>query len=383
MISKYKIYSYTIPLLLGLCSGACSNILQNSGTLVLSDGSLYVAMAAYCALYCGAFWATEGIVGRSASRRDPIEGEREGGPSRGAIGRVVSCFGGVELTLRSVLSVGAAIFLLWLPYIVHLYPGVYWMDTSYQISEYVNLSDGAIGDQYPFLTTVIVGAFAKAGFALTGDYFLGTYLLILIQSALTAVALAALCCYIGRWGVSIRLRTLMAAFFALFPFFPCMMGTLCKDTLHLPFEIAFALLYAEAWRTRGENDGRILVPLVLAAAMASLTKKTGLIVCSGSLFALLLAVKAMHRKAQVAGALAVTLLLVSVVAPAVAGVAVSIVPGGRQEIYSVPLQIVANVARIEPAALSEDDLDLVRGTYPIRPDEIPESYQWQAADGVK
>lgn len=362
--------AWLFPVLLGICAGLCSSIYASGGVLDLRDSLVWFGCLPYALLYCGCFALAERIVGLLQSRSYSPEP-----------GRFRGLFP-MEMRLASVVIGAAAILIAWLPYLLYLYPGVYWNDTTIQLVEFLGGS-GVLDDHNNVLDTVVIGLFARAGYNLTGSYFNGTYALILLQSALMAIALSASCCLLVRFNVGWRARLALLAFFALFPFFPCMMSTLCKDTIHLPVEVTFVLLVAEVWRTRGAAIRRIVAPLAVVVALCCLTKKSGAIVCVVSVAALMLATDGWRRKGALACSVVLALVASNAAVPAIIQMRYEVLPGGRQEMLSVPLQALANVYQWDRGLLSEADLEVMEACYPIELEQIPERYTWMASDGVK
>ena len=73
------------------------------------------------------------------------------------------------------------IFMLWLPYILLLYPGIMYWDTGDQVAQFFGISvfgqkPGQIWDHHPFFDTYLYGAFLWLSHAVTGSYIIGIFL---------------------------------------------------------------------------------------------------------------------------------------------------------------------------------------------------------------
>lgn len=172
-------------------------------------------------------------------------------------------------------------------------------------------------------------------------------------------------------------------FYALFPFFPMMMSTLCKDTINLPFFLLFLTFYVRLIRTRGNASASTWAALVAFAVLSALTKKTSLIVCTLSLLLLIIWIGPLKKRLAVAGAIISITVISGAAVPSVIRALVEYEPGGGQEVLSVPLQQVAAVVKDDPSALGEREWQIISNNYLMPAKDIPDSYKWWLADGVK
>ena len=112
------------------------------------------------------------------------------------MGRIDFSFSPVSLTI-----VASFIFLMWLPYLVILRPGVIEWDAGDQIAQGLGYSafgqePGQIYDHHPFLEAIIFAQFIKVSIAITGSYKLGAFVLVTLQCIGMAVAFSCLIAYI-------------------------------------------------------------------------------------------------------------------------------------------------------------------------------------------
>lgn len=79
----------------------------------------------------------------------------------------------------------------------------------------------------------------------------GLYLLVLVQSLLSTLAIACTVCYTGKYNILWKCRFFIAVFLTFFPIIPMMSMSLAKDTFNTPFFVFFSIAFCELWRTQG------------------------------------------------------------------------------------------------------------------------------------
>lgn len=366
-----RLFAYAIPALLGFLSASCTQIVLNGGRFDPWNPNLVLGSLTFAALY--------GVLYRAMERRSMKKGFTP--PLLSKRWHVVCDRLNLRFALRSVAKAAPLLFVCWLPYLLVLKPGVYWWDTTYQVMQFLDFGSPLI-DHHPVMDTMLFGSASRLGYEITGSYFTGLYGLIVVQSLLTCCALAAFCCLLERFGVSPSIRGVLLLFFALFPFFPVFCSALSKDSISLPFFIGFYICFAEMWRRRAASP-KLVACLFLCAVIASMTKKTALLIVLPSMLTFIPILRNWRLR--------VSLLVLSVVAWAVALVTVPKVveaihgytPGGRQEILAVPLQQAANIVVKARNEIEPRELDVLQDTYLYSLDELAERYSYQVVDGVK
>ena len=171
---------------------------------------------------------------KNAERRDTLScGDgTDGGPRTGHRHTGLIDY---DRTSRNLLINGGIIALCWLPYIVCLYPGVYWSDISKQLLMHYGVV--ALTDHHPFVTTFLYGLMADIGKSLFGSAILGLYVIVLVQIVSAVLIFSYTTLYLRELGTPRVGCHIALAFFALFPLFPVMFTSLVKDTLSVLFFI--------------------------------------------------------------------------------------------------------------------------------------------------
>ncbi|MBQ9003418.1 MAG: hypothetical protein IJ087_16340 [Eggerthellaceae bacterium] len=292
---------------------------------------------------------------------------------------------------RSVLVAFAVIFICWIPWMVLQYPVAMNGDTYNQLYQFQTSSptlystegtmvDASYVDHHPVFDTLLFGAFLSLGDAV-GSQNAGLFAYSVLQCALIAMGLALVCCYLERLGVPKLFRLVSLAFCALFAPLPLWSAVMVKDVINAAVLIYFALLVAEAVRSRGLlfDSKAMVVAYIVLGCLCILTKKSGVLVVGASTVALALYLRS--RWAALAVGLAVPLvvcfaLLPALVYPAIGGVAL----GGKQEAFGFALQQVIT-AMSEGDDLTDGEREAVAGVLDI--DRAQKRYKPSIADPVK
>lgn len=366
-------FAFGLPLVLGVLFGACTSVRLRDGELIVSP-TLAALCVAYALLFTACFEGAWRAIGWWSSR------------GVGEVAHVAPRFPMQLRWHRWDVLIGAVVMLaLWIPFLVALYPGILWFDTSNQLVQL--LAKGAvINDRHPVFDTCVFGLAYKLGEGVFGDSLKGLYLLIVGQMMLGALALSIQCCWLERIGVSRGLRLAALAVCALSPAFPLFFSSLAKDTLTAPFWVLFCVAFEEALRTSGAalHKRGWAVLLVVTACVQSLTKKASALVI---LVSMLILVFAYRRKRVVFTAVvcaAVSICSIPVFNAAFVGVTGrEIVSKWRLEALAVPLQQVANAIRDDPALVDQSNYKMLERVCDVEPEALADSYNWMAADGVK
>jgi hypothetical protein len=288
----------------------------------------------------------------------------------------------LEFAPISVFLASLILALCWIPYLITLFPGVYWYDTTWQLSMFFTPGQ-PISDHHPFLTTYLYGAFANIGIALANNPVTGLYLLILIQCMISIAIFAAGVCYLYKWDISWPIRFTVLLFIAVFPFFPAFLCSLAKDTLATPWFILLCILNAEIIRTRGNAlaSWKFSSLFFLAILAFSLTKKTGVYICAVILLILLVTHFSKKIKMIIIALVVMVFTLILIIVPKAIMPALGVTPGESNEIVAVPLQQVANIARNDGfLPKDEDDLEKVYG---MTSEQLKQAYRPYVADPIK
>lgn len=367
-------FAYLVPILLGTLFGMCSFIGQHEGKIDTRNALLYVNTLFYIALFTLLFFAATKIVPRINHHNESLSKPFE------AFRKLT-----MDWSPRSIITLWCLVTAFWIPYFVAYFPGVYWYDTSWQLMEYYDPSV-PFTDHHPFMMTYLYVGFAHIGKALFNNAIYGLYLLVLVQSLLSTLAIACTACYTGKYNTPWKCRFFIAAFLTLFPIIPMMSMSLAKDAFNTPFFVFFSIAFCELWRTQGEilKSVSFNVFFILDVLAVSLTKKTGMYIIVLALL-LLACFVVKHWSCKIATIVlgSVPYLVVGIIVPTFILPALHIAPGESNEILAVPMQQVANVVHDHKDDLSAAEIDKIQQTYHMDIDQLQGAYCWYKADPIK
>ena len=367
-------FAYLVPILLGTLFGMCFFIGQHEGKIDTRNALLYVNTLFYIALFTLLFFAATKIVPRINHHNESLSKPFE------AFRKLT-----MDWSPRSIITLWCLVTAFWIPYFVAYFPGVYWYDTSWQLMEYYDPSV-PFTDHHPFMMTYLYVGFAHIGKALFNNAIYGLYLLVLVQSLLSTLAIACTVCYTGKYNTPWKCRFFIAAFLTLFPIIPMMSMSLAKDTFNTPFFVFFSIAFCELWRTQGEilKSVSFNVFFILDVLAVSLTKKTGMYIIVLALL-LLACFVVKHWSCKIATIVlgSVPYLVVGIIVPTFILPALHIAPGESNEILAVPMQQVANVVHDHKDDLSAAEIDKIQQTYHMDIDQLQGAYCWYKADPIK
>lgn len=365
-------FAYIVPVILGALFGMCSFIGRHEGKIDTQNILFYVNILFFIIVFTLMFSA----IAKASEYIHHASLEKPFTPFH-------------KLTLkwspRSIITLWGIVTALWIPYFIAYFPGVYWYDTSWQLMEYFD-STVSFTDHHPFMMTYLFVGFAYIGTALFKNAIYGLYLLILMQSLLSTLAIVSVVCYTSKYDVPWKCRFLILLFFAICPIIPMMSMSLAKDTFNTPFFVFFSIAFCELWRTQGTILKSIPFDIffITNVLIVSLTKKTGLYIIVLALFLLgCIVVKHWLYKLATIVLAGIPYLIVGIFVPTFVLPALHISPGENSEILAVPMQQVANVVHNHKDDLSVSEINKIRQIYRMNVDQLQNAYCWYKADPIK
>ncbi len=345
---------------------AAGSRLDRQDTLDLRDASFYlswlvISVAAASIVYVIWWFANKLWTDRMTS------GRKEENRSHG----------GVELTpLFLHLFYTGVLLLCWLPALLSIVPGVFSYDAY---AEWEQVKTGLITSHHPVLHVLLVGGLLEGFHRLTGSYNVGICVYSLLQMFLVANVLAFTVTFMKKRGIGRGGRLLSLFFYGLSPVLALFSICTTKDVL---FAACQLLLMLFVLRLTGEQERffterKAQAGFVLAALGTMILRNNGLYIALVMLAVLFFFCRKYWRRYVLLTA--VTLLLYGVYAGPLYA-ALSVTPGGIEEMLPVPIQQLARVYHYEYDSLDAGDLELL---YRVLPRENLEAYKPTVADPVK
>lgn len=367
---------WLIPILLGLLFSLGDTVATNGGQLAIGKKLLCVKAFLFSLLFVGLFACVDVISNKYRARKDEKKATFR---AASKIDDYIFVRHGNKAT--AILFV--AIALCWIPWMVMLFPGVCWSDTSQQLLEHFGLE--TLTDHHPFPMTLLIGLFADLGNVIFGSVTKGLFILICLQCMVAILFFSKLINEIRCSSKNRLAPFLLFCFVALFPLVPLMFCSLAKDTISCAFFVAFVYELVVIFNSHGEklDDGKTVAAMLLFAVSASLVKKpTGYVSVVVYLF-LAAAYRTKKRVAITLTSLFILVMLVFWAYPSLLLPAFSVQPGGKQESIATIIQQVAHDVTYDGESLSKEDKELIDDFLLIDYDDISKSYNWQIVDPVK
>ena len=287
----------------------------------------------------------------------------------------------------AILYITIIILAAWIIPLVFLYPGTIINDTWGQLQQFISYMDsnGTLSDHHPIFDTMVMGILIVPLSKLTGKWHMVMFLYVLLQAVLTSLAFANTVSYVyKKLRLGSRITTGMLLVYCVLPIFPASVQTISKDSFHSWGFVFFATYFIEIVRTKGTKlkDNSFLFKLILSALFCCLTKKIGVYVILLSL--LMVFVFQKRNRFRLLIPILCTVLLMNIIMPVVNN-AFQIIPGGKQEMLSLPFQMTARYVTNYEDEITEEEYivldkvltmeDLVDRYDPINADPVKDYYQ--------
>ena len=318
---------------------------------------------------------------------------------RAPAGRDLGLFQRVFPDDANTLRIAVILLLLWLPYIIFMFPGGRSGDMTDQLRQYMGYDCrtarlSQVVDEDVYLNTMNpVAHTALMGFVMTlfmrgGDFTLGFFVFTFLQTVLVALTFARTIRIMRRIGLSRGFRLGALAFYGLNPIIPLYAYATAKDTIFSILLLLIATLLLDAFL---EPERRLASPGWIAATAGStflfiLFRNSAIFIAAVTAPAAYAAiagirrVRGIGRKAVLAGALVVPILL-SLVVTNVVYPALSIRKGTVRENRSLLFQQTARYALTYPDEVTQEEADAIRRV--LAYDDFSANYKPWNANPIK
>ena len=143
----------------------------------------------------------------------------------------------------------AVIFLLWIPFWLSSYPGIFSYDSNLQFNWYFTDYRSA---HHPLVHTWMLGGLVDLGHTLFGSYQAGAVLYALTQMVIMSALFAGICLYLGRKKAPLWLFAASVIFYGIYPANAYLCMTATKDSI---FSALFGFYMAQLLAAGLDPDG--------------------------------------------------------------------------------------------------------------------------------
>ncbi len=300
-----------------------------------------------------------------------------------------------EQRKHSVIVGALIMWVLWLPYLLILAPGLMNYDTINQVND---VFDGVspvpfgfvegqetvtafLNAHHPVAISLLFAAFIKLGIIL-GSAGKGLFIYCLFQSFVAAVVISGILYYFEEksrskkslytiWGVRL--------FFMFMPFIPYYMICMLKNTVHSLVFVVFVFCYYLYLDADELDTKRFIISFFILSVLMCITQNTGVYAV---LFTCLIHVifNKKNRKIYLAD-ICLCIVLWFIIVPKVIYPAAQIYPGGKQEMLGTCFQQTARLIRDKEEELTAEDKEIINRVLDY--DRIKEEYDTSTTDPVK
>lgn len=296
-----------------------------------------------------------------------------------------------DYSKKSILFFTVILLFTWGVYIIAFYPGTMNYDTWYQMYQSfpenhpIEVIFGVFikeyyCDHHPIFDTLLFSFFAKTSDYLFGYSNYGIFLYVLIQSVMTAFTYSFAFAYLKKKKAPSLLLFIAYWSIALVPIWPINAITMLKDTLFSLIFVWYFLEVIEIVQTRGQwlNDKKNLAAYIITCVLLCLTKKTGIYqVLVLNLFLLIF----MRKVKQMIISSVFPMLVMWIVIPYIVYPVFDVLPGGKQDMLSVPFQQTAAYVVEWENELSDKEIHIIDNV--LNYDTLKERYNPLTVDPVK
>lgn len=300
---------------------------------------------------------------------------------------VVSLFDNILNKKNSIIILTLMMLVCWIPVLIFLYPGNAINDTWGQFSQYIKMFDGGIlhrgvlSDHHPFFDTLFMGGIIVPLAHLFHNWKLAFFCYVILQYVLTCLSFSVSVWYLRKkCSTSINLTTMVYGIYCILPIFPVSAQTISKDALFSWIYVYLTILLIEVIRTNGSvlNSKKYMLVLILTIFFVGLTKKVGLYVVILTLVAFLIFLKNSRKYILI---LFAAIALLSFGLTGFIKSELKVVPGGKQEMFSLPFQQTARYMKYHGEDVTKDEKKVIGKLLDTK--NISKNYIPISADPVK
>lgn len=156
---------------------------------------------------------------------------------------------------KEFACIAIVLFLLWLPYLVVLYPGTMWWDCGGSIRQcFGNIE---LNNWNPVLQTFLMGGFIKLGNIFV-DYKFGVFLYVLTQTIFASAIFSYAICYTYKYNKNKNIIYIGTLLFGILPVYPIYLTSMGKDSNWSCFILLMLIFTCEiiddkAWLSKTKN----------------------------------------------------------------------------------------------------------------------------------
>lgn len=264
----------------------------------------------------------------------------------------------------------------WLPAWLSIFPGAFAYDA---LEEWQQVRDWMLTAHHPVAHVLLLGGLTEGLHSLTGSYNAGIAVYTFLQMFILSNVLVRSLFFLREFNVPDIFRWFALLFYGFSPVIQLFAISATKDVLFSAAQLMFLMdLFRIGCRREAFfEEPKRMVSFGIKAFLTMILRNNGFYIVLFTLVALV-AVCRRRWKRPLAVLFSVGILYGAYVGPLYS--VLHVIPGGVEEMFSVPLQQMARVHRYDHDSLEQKDLDLF---YQIIPKENLDNYRATVSDFVK
>lgn len=278
---------------------------------------------------------------------------------------------------KSILIVALTIFIAYIPYIIHSFPGNLNYDFIVQIKQALNYE--TLTNWHPYVHTLFIKLCLKIGYFLTCNYNIGIFIYTIMQVLLSCFTFSFVIFYMAKKGIKAKLRIVTLLLFMFFPIFPLYSVWLTKDIIFSLFMVLITIGIIEISINKDIiKSKKYIIFMMFAFLLAMLSRKNGFYM----LVILFPIVLLFNRKnwVRIIIMFMVPILLFKFIDGPIRET-LNVPDGSKAEIYSIPAQQMARIYKYELNNLTCEQKEKIESY--IMLDNIDEAYNPLISDPIK
>ena len=284
---------------------------------------------------------------------------------------------------NNTLILAAIMFLFWIPILLFLWPGTLINDSWGQLNQFIDLVEQTnksyvLKAHHPIFDTFVMGIIIVPWGKLTGHWHAAIFLYVLLQSLFTCAVFAYSIDYIyKKLHMSKTFSLIMFFMYCCLPIYPISAQTVSKDAFSACFFVIFSVMSMEIVRTKGSYIKHKLLSYILVSVLCCLSKKVNTYVVLFTILIMLISYK--NRIQFLISGLVVSSIMFLVLPTAHR--CLDIVPGGKQEMFSIPFQQTARYVKYHSDDITEQEYEVIDRLLDMN--TLADRYKPIYADSVK
>ena len=278
---------------------------------------------------------------------------------------------------KSLFLVALLIFIAYIPYLIHSFPGNLNYDFIVQIKQALNYE--TLTNWHPYTHTLFIGLCLKIAYFFTNNYNIGIFIYTLLQVLLSCFTFSFVIYYMAKKEVKTKFRVLTLLLFMFFPIFPLYSVWLTKDIIFSLFVVFITIGIIEICTNKEIiKSKKYIISMIIVFLLTMLSRKNGFYILALLFPFILLSNRKNWARISIMFLIPI---LTFIIIDGPVRTSLNIPNGSKAEMYSISAQQIARVYKYESETLTSEQKEKIESY--ILADNIEELYNPLIADPIK